>query len=555
MALPAFTTWNVQTDGDAANGGGFVATPYTSAPDAPTVAALDGSGTVADGTYYVVFTYVDPYGDTIASAESSVVCSGNDDAIGWSSPATITNVYQYRVYIGTVSGGPYYIHNTYTIGTSGSRTTNPATSGAQPARTDYSKQVTAQLSISDAVSAGGIVINSVTGGFTQSMIGNVVNIATIGYRYIIGVTDTNSITVDAAVSAGTYSMNIGGATNHPQTIMPSIKAGNRMFVKSGTYVKVGANNYIVNCTVGGANNTPIYIEGYNTSFGDGSPTSVTLNGDSDSSGTGDTAYIADIDVNYYKFKNMTFTKSTTSVLDVSVASSISTVFENCRFTDGTTGINTPGANSQVFSFVNCEVDNMSGAGMYITSPTVTGTTLAFVNSYIHDNDGVGVGIDASGSFTQLVNSIVDANGSHGISGTIVTCINSVSNGNTGSGWYNSVDSTSTPRNIVLNSIFSNNTAYGIQRTSTGKTMPTICKDNCFYNNTSGDLLWMRDDSTNIHADPKFTNSAGGNFTLLPSSPCLSTGMGPTTAEGLTGTYNISIGAYQNKLLTNIIGSV
>lgn len=85
---------------------------------------------------------------------------------------------------------------------------------------DYSDQDLAQLSISDlTTSAASATASSTTGGFTSSMIGNAIRIAsgtnfTVGTYFITAVTNTNTIVLDRVCSSGVGSSGaakVGGA--------------------------------------------------------------------------------------------------------------------------------------------------------------------------------------------------------------------------------------------------------------------------------------------------------------------------------------------------------
>jgi hypothetical protein len=84
--------------------------------------------------------------------------------------------------------------------------------------TDYSFQPAAQRASADAVANGTTTLTSAAGGFTPAMVGNLVYLAggsaalAATRRYIVAVTDANTIVVDAVVAAGTgITCNVGGA--------------------------------------------------------------------------------------------------------------------------------------------------------------------------------------------------------------------------------------------------------------------------------------------------------------------------------------------------------
>jgi hypothetical protein len=77
---------------------GLVANPTV----APTLASSAG-GTMAATTYYVVYTYTDAQGQTVASPEASLAVAA-DYLLTVTSPAASTNATGYNVYVGTATG-------------------------------------------------------------------------------------------------------------------------------------------------------------------------------------------------------------------------------------------------------------------------------------------------------------------------------------------------------------------------------------------------------------------------------------------------------------------
>lgn len=82
---------------------------------APTLAQDSSAnilGTVADGTYYCVYTYANRNGETTASPQTSLVISGGTGIAKFYARLTdfgwITGAYKFRLYCGTSNGGPYF---------------------------------------------------------------------------------------------------------------------------------------------------------------------------------------------------------------------------------------------------------------------------------------------------------------------------------------------------------------------------------------------------------------------------------------------------------------
>jgi hypothetical protein len=66
-----------------------------------------------------------------------------------------------------------------------------------------------------------------------------------------------------------------------------------------------------------------------------------------------------------------------------------------------------------------------------------------------------------------------------------------------------------------------------------------------YNDSNGDI----NDANSIIADPLFANAAGGDFRLLPDSPCVNTGQ-RDSADGYS-----SMGAWQQKQRGSMLGAM
>jgi len=113
----------------------------TSPPSAPTLGTTTTGGTLpATMTYYVVISYATALGETLQSAQTSQATgAGTTNVLTVTSPTALGLISgqpaapYYKVYVGTVSGGPYYLQNgagtpigsTYTLVTYTSGNPNP----------------------------------------------------------------------------------------------------------------------------------------------------------------------------------------------------------------------------------------------------------------------------------------------------------------------------------------------------------------------------------------------------------------------------------------------
>lgn len=145
--------------------------------------------------------------------------------------------------------------------------------------TDYSQQNSPQLTVNDAACAASTTLTSVTGGFTSQMVGNVVNVVTVGLFQITAFTNSNTVTIDR--NGGTFSgktANVGGArtvsTQGTENDITPV-AGNKFWMKGdGTYQPLtNAPTLAASGTV----TQPITLECYATTRGDGGQATLQWN--------------------------------------------------------------------------------------------------------------------------------------------------------------------------------------------------------------------------------------------------------------------------------------
>lgn len=79
------------------------ATAALNAPSCPVSASATG-GTVAAGTYYFKCTWVNPAGETLASAETRVTTTGSTSAITLTAPGAQYSAFGYQIYVSTSPG-------------------------------------------------------------------------------------------------------------------------------------------------------------------------------------------------------------------------------------------------------------------------------------------------------------------------------------------------------------------------------------------------------------------------------------------------------------------
>lgn len=136
----------------------ITATPLA-APSAPTVSNSGSGGTIAAGTYQVEVTYVNRWGETVASASASTTTTGTTSTITITAPASKGNATGWYAYV-TQAGGSTYTRQQGAGSPTPSQqnlilTAPPTSSGANPPGADSSA---AQVFTSTGVDGGKNVI-------------------------------------------------------------------------------------------------------------------------------------------------------------------------------------------------------------------------------------------------------------------------------------------------------------------------------------------------------------------------------------------------------------
>lgn len=172
-----------------------------SAPTQPSTSTASGtdSGTTkcAGATCYVKFTYVNGYGETVASTEKSqAVASGY--LLTATSPGTATGATSYNVFVGTSSGGEVF-QQTLAIGVGYTE----STSGLNTATADQFGYVSAPLNNLMAISLVNRDINSGGGSMTYPGAGIANSTGTAwGTSYSAQGTDTKLLTAGTVSGTG-----------------------------------------------------------------------------------------------------------------------------------------------------------------------------------------------------------------------------------------------------------------------------------------------------------------------------------------------------------------
>ena len=395
--------------------------------------------------------------------------------------------------------------------------------------TDYSQQNAAQLTVTDAVATGTTNLNSVTGGFTSAMVGNVVNVVGQGRRTITAFVDGNNVTCNAAW--GTFSgqtANVGGALLDVETALSNTDAaiaGNIIWVQNGTYTKTTTRDVLSD----GSATNPIEIIGYN-----GSRTRADLteaNMPVFTTATNSVIVFQTNGASFLVFRNIKVTNTAVTKQvgwynDIAQSSNI--IWINC-IVDGCNNGWYYGASAantvSEFMFIDCTVKNCTGSGtveggwIFLSSSTGSGF---LYNCYAHDNAGVGF---RTQWYQTLTNCIADTNGNSGFFDGATTdpmraiWRNCTSYGNTDHG-FRSSSTTGAASAFAgpVNCIAYGNAGRGYSCATAGMlnngNSLLGARNNAAGANTAGNYEnWATPEGAiTLTADP-FTNAAGGDFSL------------------------------------------
>jgi hypothetical protein len=384
--------------------------------------------------------------------------------------------------------------------------------------TDYSQQDAKNtagnnISTTDAVSNGSTTLTSATASFTSAIVGNIIYLQggtggiAIVRRQVTAFTNATTVTLDASVASSTgMTMNIGGCLASPGEAGRGVQAGNKIYIKAGTYTVTSTSTNVTNGCFSTGNDC--LFEGYQTSRGDlgtapviiadGVITSFTLvnfssasqyncirnlviNGNSRTSSRG-------LSCNYtyaFKVKALNCTNTGINLLNGSIA-------VNCW----ATGCSTQPAFAQSVSIAYaCVAEGNTVTGFSHANSQTTG---ACVNCISYNNTGASSDGFSSAAFgIYFINCISYANGRDGfrLANGGNCCVNSVAEGNTASGAFGFNASSNNRAINLMNCAGFNNGAAGSSNVSLGT--GAFCFSINFFTLTQ----------------TPFINAAGGDFSL------------------------------------------
>lgn len=353
--------------------------------------------------------------------------------------------------------------------------------------TDYSQQDAAQLTLADVVTNGTTSVTSATGGFTAAMIGNGINVAG-AIRQISAFTSTNTITVDALISAASgQAGRVGGALATPAVATGFMTGGNTAFIKYHASNVYGINQGSTQNTTGGPMSLNVAhatsktrLVGYDstrtvTSTDANRPILRTTTGGANAilvTGTSarQTEIVnLDLDGNSVALSRAVAASTTASAgiallrcrlrRMVTVVTSGLWTMEECQLQGNAGSI----GGSTVVRMLGCVVSENTSVFAPLAAG-VSATRCIFARNTGASTDGVGCSANA-GAGWHFDQCIFDGNGRHGIYCDPATAAQNFS--------------------IISNCLFTNNAGWGITAVVS---QDNIRLRNCaFYNNTSGNV--------------------------------------------------------------------
>lgn len=384
---------------------------------------------------------------------------------------------------------------------------------------DYSQQNAAQLTLTDGATSGiGVTtFTSATGGFTALMIDNMIQITSgtnvnAGWRQIVGFTDTNTITLDAAPDDGVggasgVNFKVGGALDiltdnfFDNANAPGPIAGNPIHVQDdGTMTLTGS----IVTPLDGNVDAWIKMRGYNTTRGD-NPEAANR----PLIAAGANSFSFD---NYWWFANFRFTTTAATGWDGTNDNIWENIHSNNSSGTARTAI-TPSQNNRVYG---CEAQSANGIGINAFN------TLIVKGSYIHDCGVSGIDVDQATNF--IVGNVLDT---CEIGFETHATANSPSIFFTNNTVYNcpvGFNGNGNARLTILNDIFdANGTAIDFDAFEVNNFL-----DYNVYDNTV-DIVNAIKGPHSVTGDPGMTDPANGDFTLGGGSNAVDAGLDASIA--------------------------
>lgn len=401
--------------------------------------------------------------------------------------------------------------------------------------TDYSQQDAPQLSVADAAASGSATLTSVTGGFTTSMVGNIVQISggtlNAGFYEITACSNTNTVTLDRTPGSGSGSTAaVGGALATPAKAVAAMVSANTVWVQAGNYT---LSNQALSPPAG---LTPALstVQGYNTARGDlnlvgdftGFPTIRKVAG---------TEPIFVLNGTGQRLRNLVLDGNGLATHGVNSTGGTGPALEKIK----ATGCTTFGISSlSNMTLLRCwSTANGPGAGGFNLS-NAANVAMGCIASV---NTGTGFTVGSGQMLMRCLSYNNAGASSHGFSfagssgAVLVHCV-ARSNGGDG---MRIANPTALIATLAHNCIFVANGGFGINYTGGGTVTAWHGGNyNAFHGNTSGArtaALPAGPNDVTLVGDP-FTNAAGGDFSLIAGGgggQCRAAGYPGTLPSGLT----------------------
>lgn len=363
---------------------------------------------------------------------------------------------------------------------------------------------------SQSGASGAVVGTTLTevGAFAAAAATGAINLQDAGNSLIRTYTKVNndSITLDSAPTSGdgTYAWKIGGARAAIKKVVTT-GAGNNAKIASGDLVLVQTGTYTEN-VVAPASGVLVYGNGgFATIDGTGGGA-----GSDCLAGPG-TYYAADI-----------VCQNAVDIGIVSLAGG-GAILSRCKaLTCGGSG-----AGWCQDEWVLCTFRGNGSHGAY-----VSGTNGRIVDSECAENSGSG--IYGGNGWTVICNTLVYDNGSNGFTwtsapGAKFSCAGNTFEGNTGDGIQ--MDLVSCVPSVgasIVNNIFSNNSAYGIDSSAGAQTnvLKAVVSHNLFYGNGTASNRNFTEGTNAVTTDPQFTDAAGDDYSIKFAGGAYKAGYSP-----------------------------
>ena len=381
-------------------------------------------------------------------------------------------------------------------------------------------------------------LTSVTGGFTEAMIGNVIHIvsgtqATVGWYEITAYTNGNTVVIDRTCAVGGQNMtaatgNVGGCLALGSALdddfFEALTAGNTVYISGGGAGNTHTIGESISNTQTGTAVAPFFVDGYDSTRGDNP--------------TGTDRPLIEAGANLFDFyrywivENLRVNSTEYDGLNMGYYG----YFKNCYGYNSSESAGRSGIFAYNCLIIDCEGVSTNGVALEPTG------SMSVISCYAHDST---TGIGGGFATTALINNIIDTcttgidviaqAGGVFVNNTIYNCTTGIS-GTTGE------------HIRVINNI--------IEGCTTEASWDTEQNNSYFDHNCWGGATPTRTNVTaganKVDASATMTDpsAATPDFTLLAGSPCLDAGLqfGNVLAAGnMTGDYKINIGADQDDV--------